>query len=156
MDNKIIKESNNINLFIKIKTVYSKNLVLDYFNSNKDNIKEDVGQGIPIIISDINISETSSEKKIKEAIDISYSNLDIHKYIYIKISYNFKYDIIKECHNIFIKYLREIFDKYTLSFIQNEKDKLNRQKYEILESQNKHIKTINSNLKNKKKRNNIT
>lgn len=152
MDNKIIKESNNINLFIKIKTVYSKNLVLDYFNSNKDNIKEDVGQGIPIIISDINISETSSEKKIKEAIDISYSNLDIHKYIYIKISYNFKYDIIKECHNIFIKYLREIFDKYTLSFIQNEKDKLNRQKYEILESQNKHIKTINSNLKNKKKK----
>ena len=152
MDNKIIKESNNINLFIKIKTVYSKNLVLDYFNSNKDNIKEDVGQGIPIIISDINVSETSSEKKIKEAIDISYSNLDIHKYIYIKISYNFKYDIIKECHNIFIKYLREIFDKYTLSFIQNEKDKLNRQKYEILESQNKHIKTINSNLKNKKKK----
>jgi hypothetical protein len=152
MDNKIIKESNNINLFIKIKTVYSKNLVLDYFNSNKDNIKDDVGQGIPIIISDINISETSSEKKIKEAIDISYSNLDIHKYIYIKISYNFKYDIIKECHNIFIKYLREIFDKYTLSFIQNEKDKLNRQKYEILESQNKHIKTINSNLKNKKKK----
>jgi len=152
MDNKIIKESNNINLFIKIKTVYSKNLVLEYFNSNKDNIKDDVGQGIPIIISDINISETSSEKKIKEAIDISYSNLDIHKYIYIKISYNFKYDIIKECHNIFIKYLREIFDKYTLSFIQNEKDKLNRQKYEILESQNKHIKTINSNLKNKKKK----
>jgi hypothetical protein len=152
MDNKIIKESNNINLFIKIKTVYSKNLVLDYFNSNKDNIKEDVGQGIPIIISDINVSETSSEKNIKEAIDISYSNLDIHKYIYIKISYNFKYDIIKECHNIFIKYLREIFDKYTLSFIQNEKDKLNRQKYEILESQNKHIKTINSNLKNKKKK----
>ena len=152
MDNKIIKESNNINLFIKIKTVYSKNLVLDYFNSNKDNIKDDVGQGIPIIISDINVSETSSEKNIKEAIDISYSNLDIHKYIYIKISYNFKYDIIKECHNIFIKYLREIFDKYTLSFIQNEKDKLNRQKYEILESQNKHIKTINSNLKNKKKK----
>ena len=152
MDNKIIKESNNINLFIKIKTVYSKNLVLEYFNSNKDNIKDDVGQGIPIIISDINVSETSSEKKIKEAIDISYSNLDIHKYIYIKISYNFKYDIIKECHNIFIKYLREIFDKYTLSFIQNEKDKLNRQKYEILESQNKHIKTINSNLKNKKKK----
>ena len=125
---------------------------MDYFNSNKDNIKEDVGQGIPIIISDINVSETSSEKNIKEAIDISYSNLDIHKYIYIKISYNFKYDIIKECHNIFIKYLREIFDKYTLSFIQNEKDKLNRQKYEILESQNKHIKTINSNLKNKKKK----
>ena len=152
MDNKIIKESNNINLFIKIKTVYSKNLVLDYFNSNKDNIKEDVGQGIPIIISDINVSETSSEKNIKEAIDISYSNLDIHKYIYIKFTYNFKYDIIKECHNIFIKYLREIFDKYTLSFIQNEKDKLNRQKYEILESQNKHIKTINSNLKNKKKK----
>ena len=35
---------------------------------------------------------------------------------------------------------------------QDEKDKLNRQKYEILESQNKHIKTINSNLKNKKKK----
>ena len=152
MDNKIIKETNNINLFIKIKTGYLKNTALDYFNSNKENIKDDIEQDIPIIISDINISETSSEKNMKEAIDISYSNLDIHKYIYVKINYNFKYDIIKECHNIFIKYLREIFDKYTLLFIQNEKDKLNRQKYENLQKQNKHIKTINSNLKKKKKK----
>ena len=65
MDNKIIKETNNINLFIKIKTGYLKNTVLDYFNSNKENIKDDIEQDIPIIISDINIRKSPPRDILK-------------------------------------------------------------------------------------------
>ena len=82
MDNKIIKSSRKIDLFIKIKTIYDKNLIIDYFHLNKENIQIMIGENIPVIISDINITESQTEKHIKEAINICYSELDMHKYIY--------------------------------------------------------------------------
>ena len=153
MDGKIIKDTRVIDKFIKIKTIYDKNNLINHFHLNKENIKNQLEENIPINVLNLNIIESQTEKQINESLDISFSELEIHKYIYIKITYNFKYDINKECHNTFTKYIQGIFNNNTLAFIQFEKDKINAKNDEKLKRQINHLKNKSKieKKKNKKK-----
>jgi hypothetical protein len=153
MDEKIIKSSREIYIYFKIKTKYERNKTIDYFKSQKELINEECSDNIPLIIKDINITESETEKHIQEALDISYSELDIHKYIYIKFTYGFEFDINKEYHNLLIKYLQEIIDKHTLKYIIGEKENGHITQIRKFKITNDHVQTQLSNLnKNKKKR----
>ena len=153
MDEKIIKSSREIYIYFKIKTKYERNKTINYFKSQKELIKEECSDNIPLIIKDINITESETEKHIQEAKNISYSELDIHKYIYIKFTYGFEFDINKEYHNLLTKYLQEIIDKHTLKYIIGEKENEHITQTKQLKITNDHIQRNFSNLKksNKKK-----
>ena len=151
MDGKIIKDTRVIDKFIKIKTIYDKNNLINHFHLNKENIKNQLEENIPINVLNLNIIESQTEKQMIEAIDICFSECETHKYIYIKITYNFKYDVNKECHNIFTKYIQGIFNNNTLEFIQLQKDKINAKDDEKLKRHINHLKKKSKMEKKKKK-----
>ena len=152
MDEKIIKSSREIYIYFKIKTKYERNKTIDYFKSQKELIKEECSDNIPLIIKDINITESETEKHIQEAKNISYSELDIHKYIYIKFTYGFEFDINKGYHTLLMKYLREIIDKHTLKYIIEESGTNFITQISELKKAKEHIQRNFSNLKSNKKK----
>tara|TARA_B100001094_G_scaffold325982_1_gene381305 strand:+ start:709 stop:1188 length:480 start_codon:yes stop_codon:yes gene_type:complete len=156
MDVKIIKSSRDIDMYFKIRTKYEQDKMITYFKSQGTLIKEECSCNIPLIIKDINIKATQTEKHIHEAFDISYSELDIHKYIYIKLTYGYEYDVNKEYNRLLIKYLQNIIDKYTVKYINAEKEKeygaeINKLKITRDEMQTK-FSNLNLNNKNKRRK----
>ena len=123
MDEKEIKSSREIYVYFKIRTKYERDKIITYFKSQEALIKGECSYNIPLIIKDIKIKETPTEKQVHEALDISYSELDIHKYIYIKLTYGYKFNVNKEYNSLLIKYLQKIIDKYTVKYITEEKEK---------------------------------
>mgnify|MGYP001340026295 CR=1 FL=1 len=152
MDEKIIKDSRVIDKIIKIKTIYNINHLINHFHLSKKNIKNLLEENIPINVLNLNIIESQTEKQINEAIDICFSEFNTHKYIYIKIKYNFKYHINYECNNVSLKYIKEVFNNNTLKFIQLQKDKINANNDEKLKRQINHLKNKSKMGKKKKKK----
>ena len=140
MTDKDIYSTRDIDLFLKIKTDYSKTHMMDYLKIKKlqEDIINDIQEVIPIELSIERIGERSTEKQIKEAKEIDYSEVDdINKYIYMKLIFRHNTDVNKEYNILIINYLHTIIDKHIVLMINGFKDKEIKKLKSIIERKKK-------------------
>jgi len=119
MNESIINSGRDIDLRIKIRTECKEDTI-KYLRDHIEIITTEIQNNTPINIV-IQISESETEKHTSEAEEIIYSDLEIHKWIFIKLSYKYEFDVNKSYNGLMIHYLREVIDKYIAKMIIGRK-----------------------------------
>ena len=98
MNESIINSGRDIDLRIKIRTECKEDTI-KYLRDHIEIITTEIQNNTPINIV-IQISESETEKHTSEAEEIIYSDLEIHKWIFIKLSYKYEFDVNKSYNGL--------------------------------------------------------